>query len=74
MKYLKITNKTIDIEKIIQSKSKKLYRFLPRFLINYLKNILHEQDLNAYLFKNKDLFGIDFATAILKDFGCKIDL
>ena len=36
----------IDVEKILESKAPDLARKLPRFLINYLKRIVHQDDLN----------------------------
>ena len=39
--------KFIDIEKILKEKAYKLYRWLPRFAVNWLKKKLHEDDINA---------------------------
>ncbi len=71
---LPISEKTIDLERIIRGKSEKLYRRLPRFVLGWLNRLLHVDELNAYLYKNRDAMGIDFATAILNDFGCRITL
>ncbi len=71
---LPISEKTIDLDRIIRSKSEKLHRRLPRFVIGWLNRLLHVDELNAYLYKERDAMGIDFATAILNDFGCKITL
>lgn len=71
---LPISEKTIDLDRIIRSKSEKLHRRLPRFVIGWLNRLLHVDELNAYLYKNREAMGIDFATAILDDFGCKITL
>jgi len=38
--------KFVDIENILKHKAKKLYRWLPRFAINWLKRKLHEQEIN----------------------------
>lgn len=69
---LPISEKTIDLDEVIRSKSEKLHRHLPRFVVGWLNRILHVNELNAYLYKNREAVGIDFATAILNDFGCKI--
>ena len=34
----------IDVEKVIRSKSEKLARKVPRFVINYLKRIIHQDE------------------------------
>ena len=41
--------KFIDVEKVIASKSARLARLLPGFIIQYLKRIIHEDDLNRVL-------------------------
>jgi putative hemolysin len=45
---------------------------LPRFVLNYLKKIIHQDDLNEIDRKHGDLYDLDFLDAILKDFGVKI--
>jgi len=64
----------IDIEKVIRSKNKKLARMLPRFVVSYLKRILHQNELNKALFDNKDAYGLDFVRNILKGFNVKINV
>jgi putative hemolysin len=39
----------IDIEKVLASKNPALARAVPRFIINYLKRIVHQDDLNEFL-------------------------
>lgn len=40
---------TIDIEKLIASKNPRLLRYLPRFVLRYLKRILHQDEVNCVL-------------------------
>ena len=61
-----------DLEGVIASKNPKLLRLLPRFILNYLKRTIHQDDLNELTFKNRDAYGLDFLDAILKAFGVKI--
>lgn len=56
----------IDIEKLIASKSEKLAKRMPKFLMNYLKKTLHQDDINELLTKFSDLKGIDFVDNALK--------
>jgi len=67
-----INEKFIDLEKIISSKNKRLAKYLPNFIIRYLKKIIHVDEINAAIYRNKDKFGIDFAEAILKEFSVNI--
>ncbi|NQU33493.1 MAG: glycerol acyltransferase [Bacteroidetes bacterium] len=64
----------LDIEKVIADKSPLLGKTLPRFVINYLKRILHEDKLNLFLRNHQDLMGIDFIDAILGDMNTKLDI
>lgn len=43
--------KIIDIEKVIASKSPRMAKLLPGFIIRYLKKVIHEDDLNEGLAK-----------------------
>ncbi len=59
----------VDVEKVIAKKNPKLLKFLPGFILNYIKRTLHQEDLNAAINRNKDKFGHDFASAAMKEFG-----
>ena len=52
--------KFIDIEELIKSKNPKLIKWLPRFIIRYLKRILHQDEVNDFLEKNKECTGHEF--------------
>lgn len=58
--------KIIDVENVIASKSPKLLKTLPRFIIRYLKRIIHQDEINDFLEKHGDKQGIEFITEILK--------
>ena len=57
--------KYIDIEKVISSKNPQLFKSLPRFLIRYLKKIIHQEDINALLKESGHLTGLEFVKAVL---------
>lgn len=69
-----ITERTIDLQEVIKEKAPALYRKMPGFLFPLLRKILHEKEVNHFLYKERDKTGIDFATAILEDFGCQTSL
>ncbi len=58
----------IDIDKVFMDKNPKLYRRLPKFLIRYLKRIVHQEELNEFIAYADGKYGADFAEAYL-DFG-----
>ena len=64
--------KFIDIEKVIKSKNEKLYKWLPQFLVNYIKKIVREDDINSILKENKELFDEDFCDEIINRFNLKV--
>ncbi len=65
--------KFIDIEKILKEKAYKLYRWLPRFAINWLKNKLHEDDINDAMVHLKDDVGLVFNSRGLEKLGAKVE-
>ena len=64
-----MTNENIihlDLEKIIADKNPKLLKRIPRFFMNYLKRILHIDELNELLSLSKGgVEGLDFAEKVL---------
>lgn len=65
-------DKFIDVEKVIASKSEKLAKRLPKFIINYLKKTLHQEEINQLLEENKDVYGYDFCRDIIKRWDIKV--
>jgi 1-acyl-sn-glycerol-3-phosphate acyltransferase len=56
----------IDVEKILISKNQALAKTIPKFLINYLKKIIHQDELNDFLEKSGHLENVEFIEAGLK--------
>jgi 1-acyl-sn-glycerol-3-phosphate acyltransferase len=65
--------KFIDVEKILKEKAYKLYRWLPRFAINWLKKKLHEDDINATMLHLGEKQGLDFNAEGLKKIGANVE-
>ncbi len=65
--------KFIDIDKILQEKATKVYKWLPCFVINWLKKTLHENDINACMFHLKDDEGLTYNRKILDYMGAKVE-
>lgn len=49
---------TINIDKVLESKMGGKARFVPRFLINYLKRVIHQDWLNEFILQEKDVEGV----------------
>ena len=71
-KVIEINENFIDIERVIADKNPALLKALPGFIINYLKHVIHQKELNALLYTNRDKQGLDFVDAILQEFDAKI--
>ena len=63
---------TIDVDKIIAAKSKGAK--VPRFIVNYLKRTIHQDDVNQYIVSRRNFRGIDFADDIIKKFKATVDV
>ena len=61
----------INVENVLLEKSPKLHRFLPKFLINWLKKTLHEKEINQILRELENDFEIDFINKGLKKLNVK---
>lgn len=61
----------INIENVLIEKSPKLYKVLPRFLINWLKKTLHEKEINQILKDLENDFEIAFINNGLKKLEVK---
>lgn len=62
----------IDVEGIIANKNPKVLKWLPSFVISYLKKTIHQEDINTILIENKDKFDYDFAEDIINRFNIKV--
>ena len=54
--------KTIDIDKILRDKMGAKAKFVPSFAVNWLKRILHEDEVNQFLWENRGLTGTEWLT------------
>jgi len=57
------TNKLIDLDHVFKTRNPKLYRLIPKFVINYLKRIIHQEELNEFMSKCGHLNGLAFVNA-----------
>ena len=56
----------IDIDKVLREKAPKYYKYIPKFVVSYLKRIVHQEELNVFLRESKDKVGVDFLIACLE--------
>lgn len=54
--------KTIDIDKILRSKIGDRVKYVPDFVVSWLKHIVHEDRVNEFLWKSRNETGTDWLT------------
>jgi putative hemolysin len=59
----------IDVEKVLYSKNPSLKKVVPGFIVNYLKKIVHQDDLNVFFEKWGHLKDAKLIEAALRYFG-----
>lgn len=64
--------KLIDIKKVISDKNPKLLKRIPKFIVRYLQKILHEKDVNQFVFDHKEDSPIEFCLSVMKKFNIKV--
>ena len=55
-----VTERTIDIEKILRGKMGAKAKFVPGPLVGWLKRIAHQDEVNAFLWDSRDKSGVDW--------------
>ncbi len=67
--------KTIDIDKILKSKLGSKTKFVPEFLVKWLKHIIHEDEVNRFLWESRHETGTEWLEECVKylDMNLKIE-
>lgn len=58
--------KTIDIDKILANKMGAKAKLVPGFAVNWLKKIVHEDEVNKFLWESRALSGTEWLTECVK--------
>ncbi|MGP1351112.1 MAG: glycerol acyltransferase [Hoylesella marshii] len=66
--------KTINIEEILHRKMGGKVRWVPSPLIAWLKRIVHEDEVNAFLNESRNLTGVDWLEACVHYLGMTLDV
>lgn len=57
----------IDVGAVLSSKLGRKARLIPRFVVNALRRLVKERELNALLESNRGAMGVDFSRGVLRD-------
>ena len=71
--HTEIPEKLINIEGLFESKNPRLLKIIPGWFMRYLKKIVHQDEVNGYIYRNRDKFGLPFVEAILNEFGVTVN-
>jgi hypothetical protein len=66
--------KFIDIKGLIASKNPKLLRWLPGFVISYLRRVLHEDEINKFLKDHEDYHDLEFCESIIRYLNIELNI
>ena len=62
----------VDLDKVIRGQKNKIVKNLPQFLINYIKKLVHQDEVNLVIKNNQDKFGYDFVKGCVDHLNIKI--
>ena len=58
--------KTINIDKILSDKMGAKAKFVPSFLVKWLKHIIHEDEVNQFLWESRGVSGTEWLTECVR--------
>jgi putative hemolysin len=64
----------IDIQRLVKSKRPRLAKWLPGFVFRYLKRILHQDEINAFLEEHGHLYDTEFCEEVIRFFNITIEI
>jgi 1-acyl-sn-glycerol-3-phosphate acyltransferase len=64
---------TIDVRNIFYSKNPRLASFIPGFVFNYLKRIVHQDFYNGLIIRHGEKRNVEFIEACIKEFDVTIE-
>lgn len=66
--------KYIDVKEVIRGKNASLARWMPSFMLRYVKRIVHEEDINDVMGRIGHLEGLEFVRAALDDLHTTVEV
>ncbi len=62
-------NQQVDIKEVFRKKNPKLAHLIPNFVFQYLRKIIHEDEINDFLRRHGQKYGIPFVNAAIEEFN-----
>ena len=70
----KITERTIDIREILKGKMGAKAKYVPAPLVKWLERIVHQDEVNDFLWQNRDLAGVPWLESCLRYLDVTLDV
>ena len=69
-----ITEKTIDVRAILKGKMGAKAKYVPAPVVKWLEHILHQDEVNDFLWRHRDVTGVEWLEACVDYLGMKLDI
>lgn len=69
-----ISEKTIDIRKVLSDKMGSKARMVPSFAVKWLEKIVHQDEVNAFLWESRDKTGVEWLEECVKFLDMTLEL
>lgn len=66
-------DKYIDIREVIRKKNPRLLRWMPWFVLKYIKKVLREDSINDFMARRGELHNLEFLEKVIEDFGIEVE-
>ena len=71
---VEITTNFIDVKSLFAVKNPRLLKIIPGFIFTIIKKIVNQNTINGFIYKHRDKFGLAFVSAMLLEFGVKMEV
>ena len=71
---VEITRNFIDVKSLFAAKNPRLLKIIPGFVFSIIKKIVHQDTINGFIYKHRDKFGLAFVSAMLGEFGVRMEV
>jgi putative hemolysin len=68
---VEVKKQFVNIDEVFRKKNPGIYRLLPSFILNYIKKVVHQDELNDILWELRNYQGLEFVHEGLKYLGIK---
>ena len=69
-----ITEKTVDVDDILKSKMGGKEKYVPRFVVSWLKRIVHQDEVNRYLWESRHEIGTPWLEECVRYLDMTLDV